>query len=285
MKSYSYPFVLTLSVVLSSCFGCGALAQESVTNILKAANQEIGLFQKEPEGGATTVVTKGGSAARSTTPSDGKTGGFMYFATDPAFAKDGSVETLFVTVEYFDEGTDRFQLEYDAQPDPENPNPELDPFTRAQGGNVLVKYDTKKWVTYQFRLADVYFGKRQPGGSDFRINDLTTDAGGNPVEGEGPEIIRKVVVSKSEPIPLHIKYATTPIKLDGVLDDAAWKDAQPFLVDRAAQDVIRPTKWTGTNDYSLDARYAWDTNYLYPEVHSAPTRSQSDFLPLVKIAV
>ena len=77
MKSYSYPFVLALSVVLFSCFGCGALAQEGVTNVLKAANQERGLFQKEPEGGATTVVTKGGSAARSTTPPDGKTGGFM----------------------------------------------------------------------------------------------------------------------------------------------------------------------------------------------------------------
>jgi hypothetical protein len=76
-------------------------------------------------------------------------------------------------------------------------------------------------------------------------------------------VIRKVVVSKTEPIPLHIKYATTPLKIDGVLDEPTWKAAQPFKVDSAAQDVIRPTKWTGTNDYALDARYAWDTNYLY----------------------
>jgi hypothetical protein len=34
-------------------------------------------------------------------------------------------------------------------------------------------------------------------------------------------------------------------------------------LDRAAQDVIRPSKWTGTNDYSAVCRFAWDTNYLY----------------------
>jgi hypothetical protein len=251
-------------LALAACWcGAPAFAQESVSITLRAVNAEQGLFLKEPDGGATTVVTKGGSAARSTLPPEGMWGGFMYFATDPAFANEGSVETLFVTVEYFDEGSDQFRLEYDAQPDPENPNPDTDPFTPAQAGAALVKYDTQKWVTYQFRLANVFFGKRQPGEADFRINDLTMDAFGNPVDGEAPEVIRKVVVSKTEPIPLHIKFTTTPIKLDGRLDEPAWKDAQPFMVDRAAQDVIRPTKWTGTNDYALDARYAWDNTYLY----------------------
>ena len=255
------PWLKLIPLLLGIAFP--AYAQNTVTITLRTSNQETGLFLKEPDGGATTVVTNGGSAARSTAPPAGLTGGFMYFATDPAFAMEGSVDTLFVTVEYFDEGTDQFRLEYDAQPDPDNPNPDTDPFTPAQGGANLAKYDTQKWITYQFRLSDVYFGKRQPGEADFRINDLTVDANGNPVEGEAPEVIRKVVVSKTEPIPLHIKYTTTPIQLDGVLDDGAWAQAQPFLVDRAAQDVIRPTRWTGTNDYALDARYAWDTNYLY----------------------
>jgi Carbohydrate family 9 binding domain-like len=249
--------------VASLAMGLSAFAQDTVSITLGAANTETGLFLKEPDGGATTVVTNGASAARSTQPPDGKTGGFMYFATDPAFAKDGSIETLFVTVEYWDEGTDQFRLEYDAQPDPANPDPDKDPFTGAQAGAALAKYDTKKWVTYQFRLANVFFGKRQPGESDFRINDLTVDAQGNPVDGEAPEVIRKVVVSKTEPIALHIKFASTPPVIDGVIDDPAWKDAQVFKVDSAIQDVIRPSAWQGTNDYSLDARFAWDNRYLY----------------------
>lgn len=243
--------------------GLSASAQDSVSITLGSANVESGLFLKEPDGGATTVVSKGGSSARSTAPPADKTGGCMYFATDPAFANNGSIGTLFVTIEYWDEGTDRFRLEYDAQPDPANPNPDVDAFTAAQSGEAIAKYDTKKWVTYQFRLANVYFGKRQPGSADFRINDMTVDVNGIPADGEAPEIIRKVVVSKTEPIPLHIKYTAAPIKIDGVIDEAAWKDAQVFVVDNALQDVIRPSKWTGTNDYSLQARFAWDTNYLY----------------------
>src|SRR4029079_12731592 len=97
-----------------------AFAQGSVTITLGTNNVENGLFLKEPDGGATTVVTAGGSEARSTAPPADKTGQFMYFATDPAYAKNGSVTDLWVTVEYFDQGTNAFRLEYDAQPDPNN---------------------------------------------------------------------------------------------------------------------------------------------------------------------
>ncbi|MHC1766936.1 MAG: sugar-binding protein [Verrucomicrobiia bacterium] len=256
-------FLPALTIGFYFALGLCAFGQDTVSIKLAQVNTETGLFLREPDGGATTVVTKGGSAGRSTAPPADQVGGYMYFATDPAFANEGSVDTLFVTVEYFDEGTDQFRLEYDAQPDPDFPNPDADAYTGAQAGAAIAKYDTRKWVTYQFRLANTYFGKRQLGEADFRINDLTLDVNGFPVEGEAPEVIRTVVVSKTEPIPLHIKFAATPVKVDGVLDDAAWKDAQPFRVDSAIQDVIRPTKWTGTNDYSLDARYAWDNTALY----------------------
>lgn len=261
MKSF-----LRFSILISLAYlamNISVHAQITVSNTLAAVNIERGLFLKGLEGGATTVVTKGGLTGRSTIPPAGMTGGFMYFATDPACVDKGSTNTLFVTVEYFDEGFDQFRIEYDAQKDPENIDPDRDPFTPAQNGAAIAKYDTKKWVTYQFRLTDVYFGKRQFNVADFRINDLATDANGNPVEGEAPELIGKVVVSKAEPIPLHIKYATTPVVLDGKLDDVAWATASPFFVNSAAQDVIRPSKWTGTNDYSLTARFAWDNNYLY----------------------
>jgi Carbohydrate family 9 binding domain-like len=246
--------------------GLSAVAQNSVSITLGTTNVSNGLFLNETDGGWTIPVTAGGSQARSTTPPAGKTGQFMYFATDPAFANNGSVSKLWVTVEYFDQGTDAFKLEYDAQPDPNNINIDTDPYTVSNGAEnngLIYKYDTKQWLSYTFVLNNVWFGKRQPGNSDFRIDDWTIDNNGNPVDNEGPEIIRKVTVSKTEPTAFHIKYATIPIKLDGVLDDPAWQTAQTFLLNRAAQDVIRPSVWKGTNDYSAVCRFAWDTDYLY----------------------
>ena len=257
---------VVLGVLASSTPLGQVLAQESVSITLGANNVQTGLSMKTPDGGATTVLTAGGSSARSTTAPAGQTGQFMYFAADPAFANNGSVSNLWVTVEYFDEGTDAFRLEYDAQPDPSNPNPDVDAYTVSNGAvnnGLIYKYNTKQWLSYTFVLNNVYFGKRQPGDSDFRINDWTIDNNGNPVDGEGPDTIRKVTVSKSEPTAFHIKYASTPVKVDGALDDEAWQSAQTFFLNSAAQDVIRPSKWTGTNDYSAAVRFAWDTNYLY----------------------
>lgn len=236
-----------------------AFAQDEVSIILGATNKESGITLVEPAGGATSVVTKGGVEARSTAPPAGKTGGAMYFAVDKAFAFEGSVTDLYVTVEYFDEGTDQFRLEYDAAGE----EPEVDMFRQAEA-LPMVKYDSKKWVQHTFHLTNVFFGKRQPGGADFRIVDLTVDpTTGEPVEGEGPEIIRKVTVTKKAPIAWHIKYTDTPVVIDGKLDDPAWKEAMVFRIDQAWQDVIRPTKWTGPNDFSADARFAWDKDYLY----------------------
>lgn len=240
-------------------------ATPSVSIVLGASNTETGLSLKEPDGGATTVVTKGNSSARSTAPPAGKTGQFMYFATDPAFANNGSVANLWITVEYFDEGTGAFRLEYDAQPDPNNPNPDIDAYTVSNPINngLIYKYDSKQWLSFTFALNNVYFGKRQPGGSDFRLNDWTIDNNFNPVDGATPLIVRKVTVSTTAPTAFHIKYASSPAKIDGVLDDPVWQSAQTFLLNRAAQDVIRPSKWTGTNDYSAVARFAWDKDFLY----------------------
>jgi hypothetical protein len=55
------------------------------------------------------------------------------------------------------------------------------------------------------------------------------------------------------------KYTATPIKLDGALDDAAWKSAEayPFLLpgDRAAEGkkLLEPG----------EVRLAWDDNFFY----------------------
>ncbi|MGQ9523494.1 MAG: sugar-binding protein [Armatimonadota bacterium] len=251
--------VLAVALLLGIC-SLPVLAQDEVSIILGQTNKESGITLVQPEEGATTVVTKGGSECRSTVPPAGKTGGYMYFAVDKAFAFEGSVTDLYVTVEYYDEGTDQFRLEYDAVGE----DPEVAMFTAAEGGAPMVKYDSKKWLQHTFHLTNVFFGKRQPGGADFRIFDMTfSPETGETAEGEGPEFIRKVTVSKVAPIAWHIKYTDTPVKIDGKLDDPAWQEAMVFRIDQAWQDVIRPTKWTGPDDFSADARFAWDKDYLY----------------------
>jgi hypothetical protein len=58
--------------------------------------------------------------------------------------------------------------------------------------------------------------------------------------------------------PVAIPKATQPIKIDGALDDAAWKDA-------AVLDV--PYIWSKVGEKSgeprMKVRYTWDDNYLY----------------------
>jgi hypothetical protein len=237
-----------------------ATAQDQVSITLGNPNKESGITLLEPADGATSIVTIGNVVARSTQPPAGKTGGMMYFNVDNAFAADGSIPDLYITVEYYDQGTDGWLLEYDASGD----NPDTDPYTAAEGGSPIVKYDSKKWVQHTFHITNAYFGGRQTGGADFRIRDMTVDpTTGGAVEGEGPEIIRSVTITKVAPIAWHIKYTDIPIVIDGKLDDPAWKDAQVFRIDQASQDVIRPSKWRGVNDFSADARFAWDKDYLY----------------------
>jgi hypothetical protein len=78
----------------------------------------------------------------------------MYFASDPSFANNGSVPNLWVTVEYFDEGTGAFRLEYDAQPDPNNVNLDTDPYTVSNGAenNGLIKTMAELHVRFEQRL-------------------------------------------------------------------------------------------------------------------------------------
>jgi len=255
-----------------------ARAQDTVSIALGDPNTSTpanGLTQIEQDMGFTTAVTQTGSSARSTAPPSGKTGQYLYLTTADSFiGTPGSVKELYVTVRYFDSGTDSFQLEYDATktpttddpaPDPANDDPVADIHRVAGSGlDVVHKTDTKTWLTHTFHLTDVYFGKREEGGANLRINDLTNDADGNPVEGEAPEIISSVSVSKTNPIHLNIPQIATPPTLDGKLDEPYWKTTDNLVrLCSGAQDVIRPTVWTGPDDYCADFHYAWDNNALY----------------------
>ena len=248
-----------------ACAGAHAQKNDTVTitlqtnNTAKPANQ---ILLVEQDMGFTTVVKEGGITARSTAPPDGKTGQFLYFSTDPTFVgAPGKVSDLYVTVKFLDKGTDSFQLEYDAtNPDQNGGDPTSDdPATdihRIAGAprDVVVKSDTGKYISHVFHLNSVWFGKRQEGGADFRIDDL----------GDGPEVISSVSVSKTNPVKLNIPFVGAPPVLDGKLDEKYWTttDNLVTLCD-GALDVIRPTVWKGVADYCATFRFAWDNQALY----------------------
>ena len=72
-----------------------------------------GLRQIEQADGRTTPVTVGRPSARATAPGETRWGRYMYFGLDDAIAFDGAFVAR-IEVEYFDEGTGPFGLQYDS---------------------------------------------------------------------------------------------------------------------------------------------------------------------------
>lgn len=81
-----------------------------------------------------------------------------------------------VEVDYLDQGTDSFSLQYDA-----GPAPGFD--GRFSGGGGVAKTDSGEFKTAVFNLCDAYFANRD-NGADFRISD----------DGNGAVIVREVRV-------------------------------------------------------------------------------------------
>jgi hypothetical protein len=66
---------------------------------------------------------------------------------------------VWVTVEYFDGGTDQWSFQYDSLSDP-----------YAQTESVILQ-NTGQWKRHTFHLTDAYFGGREAGGADLRLTD------------------------------------------------------------------------------------------------------------------
>jgi hypothetical protein len=83
---------------------------------------------------------------------------FLYLDVSNEFISARASE-VWITVEYFDRGTDGWTLEYDGV---------ADPYTKA--GTVTLT-DTGKWRRKTIHLRDAFFGGGQNYGADFRIGD------------------------------------------------------------------------------------------------------------------
>ncbi|MCU0485317.1 MAG: DUF5010 domain-containing protein [Anaerolineales bacterium] len=108
--------------------------------------------------GAWLVTTLAGREAvypdATTTP----TSNYIYLDVNNAFAHATPGE-VWVTVEYFDGGTDQWALNYDSI---------SDPYTWTEA---VTLQNTGQWKRHTFHLTDAYFGGREAGGADLRLSD------------------------------------------------------------------------------------------------------------------
>ncbi|HEX4788130.1 MAG TPA: GH92 family glycosyl hydrolase [Actinospica sp.] len=128
----------------------------TVCTTLATANTDNGLTQQEGGDGTTTPVTVGGESARTTTasaPGDLN----MYFQVDPRIAHDGDF-TASVTIEYYDTGTNNWQVQY-----AENGG------SAYTGAGSVTNTNTDTWKTATFSLPDAAVSEAMNNQADFRI--------------------------------------------------------------------------------------------------------------------
>jgi hypothetical protein len=153
---------------------------KEVSVILGAVDTNLGLTQLDCCGDRTESANIGGKQARKAIPGNGAR--FINFNVDNTFIFAQKTHVR-VAVEYFDQGSFCFELDYDSSD-----------VTAAYGGlskpaKVVCLQNSMQWKTATFDLPDAYFADRLAGAADFRTgtpedNDLYVDS---------------VVVTKNEP--------------------------------------------------------------------------------------
>lgn len=135
---------------------------KTVNVTLQATNDARGLVQFEFADGATAPSEIGGRPCRVIAPT-AHAGRYVYFQLHDSF-KWADQMLVDVEVEYFDQGSGTFRIEYDG-PDPNAP------FNGAYTASktVITLGDTRQWKTARFRLLEAKFLNSQNGGADFRI--------------------------------------------------------------------------------------------------------------------
>lgn len=135
---------------------------KSVSVVLQATNDSRGLTQFEFADGATAPTEIGGKTGR-VTVSTQHGGKYVYCQIHDSF-KWADKMLVDVEVEYFDQGSGEFRIEYDG-PDPNAP---FNGAYTASKTRVTLS-DSGQWKLAKFRLTESRFLNSQNGGADFRI--------------------------------------------------------------------------------------------------------------------
>lgn len=136
---------------------------KSVSVLLQATNDARGLTQFEFADGATVPAEIDGRACRLVAPTV-HAGRYVYFQIADSFKWTDRM-LVDVEVEYFDQGSGSFRLEYDG-PDPNAP------FNGAYTASktLVTLANSGQWKVAKFRLPESRFLNSQNGGADFRVN-------------------------------------------------------------------------------------------------------------------
>jgi hypothetical protein len=120
------------------------------TRLAETNESGHGLYQNE-SAAPTTPETIGGEPARKATA------GMILFDVNDTYIKNGNARDIFITVEYFDNGTGDFSLQYDS----------TSQVNRIAG--TITRRNTNQWRRATFYLNDAYFSNALANGSDFAL--------------------------------------------------------------------------------------------------------------------
>lgn len=108
--------------------------------------------------------------------------GYMYFAVADSLIFNGNHRELFLAVEYYDTtSTAAVALNYDGV---------TTQWSNGEGNAFIL--GTSQWKLHTFYLPDAYFGNRENGQSDFRVNS----------QGSSAIFIHRVFIGSMDPLPL-----------------------------------------------------------------------------------
>jgi hypothetical protein len=158
---------------------------------------------------------------------------YMQFNVDDTFIFEGSpTSRVQIEIEYLDEGTDTFNVQYDAISG--------GPFGdgRFKDTGVVVKTGSKEFKTAVLTLCDATFANRDNGG-DFRIAD----------RGDGAETIRRVTVTRLASTPGPVTIHVDSCGADP-FDEQPDSDAIQACINQACSgDTVFFTSGGGDPDY------------------------------------
>jgi hypothetical protein len=218
--------------------------EEAVTRVVYDLDHTANGLLLDAGGDVDTEVVSAGSPAEQTLRSgngevlsstDGNTveDYYIQFRIDDGFVFRGSpTSRAQIEIEYLDEGTDTFNIQYDAI----SGGPEGD--GRFKDTGAVVKTDSGEFKTAVFPLCDAYFANRVNGG-DFRLADGS----------DGAESIRRVAVTlvapASGPATIHVDSCGA-----NPFDDQPDSDAIQACIDQTCSgDTVVFTSGANSPDY------------------------------------
>ncbi len=205
-----------------------------------------------PDGSRQGWRTGNGAALPAEDNNDGLDDFIQFAVRDDILFEGSPTSRVVIEVEYLDEGTDIFLLQYDSP---------TGPFT---DGLVVFKEDSGKVKTMTLPLCNIYFGNRS-NGYDFRISD----------EADGPETILRVTVRLVEE---SAEGVTINVDSCGAnpYDDQPDSDAiQTCISQMCSGDTIQFT--SGIEDQGYKGYLVDKTIFLvYPMLNSDLTFESTD---------